>query len=222
MNADFPPYPGDPKCLDRFRKGQQPFFQVEADPPVAIVLGCGTPATPDVNLANCLDDSVPVYRRRGGGGAVMLGPGVLVISGCFPAVPGRWPDDWSARLAAAVGAALTAFARPDEVAVDGGPALVTRGLGDLCLPGEPERKVLGSSLYLPKGLVLYQASLLCRADLSLLSRYLGPPSREPAYRRGRAHDNFVTNLPWPVAAADLEARLGQSIPSLLQPGAKGD
>ncbi|MGE5509359.1 MAG: lipoyl protein ligase domain-containing protein [Chitinophagales bacterium] len=220
MSGQFPPYPGDLECLDRYRSDRRPFFMVRADPPPAIVLGCGTPAAPDVDLDNCRADAVPVYRRRGGGGAVVLGPGVVVVSGCFPKVEGRWPDEWSARLVAVVGTALAAAARPEPASAGSGPRpeLVSRGLGDLCLApagDEPERKILGSSLYLPKDAVLYQASLLYRADLSLITRYLGPPSREPAYRRGRAHADFVANLPWALDLACLEARLNAAIPSLL-------
>jgi len=32
------------------------------------------------------------------------------------------------------------------------------------------------------------------ADVSLLERYLQPPSREPPYRRGRPHREFVVTL----------------------------
>jgi lipoate-protein ligase A len=96
------------------------------------------------------------------------------------------------------------------------PDVVIRGLGDLCAaPSQdaPERKFLGSSLYVAKDVVLYQASLLRWMDLSLIPRYLGAPSREPQYRQGRDHLDFVTNLPsspeW--APANLEAELNRRL-----------
>jgi lipoate-protein ligase A len=68
---------------------------------------------------------------------------------------------------------------------------VQRGTGDLCLG---DRKFLGSSLFRRRRLLFYQASLLVSADLTLLDRYLAHPSREPEYRRGRPHADFVVNL----------------------------
>jgi len=43
--------------------------------------------------------------------------------------------------------------------------------------------------------VLHHGSLLYDFDLAVVARYLRPPEREPAYRGGRAHDQFLTNLP---------------------------
>ncbi|HHW14960.1 MAG TPA: hypothetical protein GXX28_08525 [Firmicutes bacterium] len=217
----FPPYPGDLLHLERFRAQQQPYFAVEPARSTAVVLGCGTPSDPDLRLDRCLADGIPVYRRRGGGGAVVLAPGVVVITGCFPAVPGRFPDAWAKRLVSLVGKALAQSLSPAPgCPLSAVPRLFPRGLGDLCFlpPGSSaERKVLGSSLYLAKDVVLYQASLLYRADLSLLPRYLGPPSRPPDYRRGRDHLAFVANLPagCRLAPDRLEVSLNLLLAALL-------
>jgi lipoate-protein ligase A len=69
--------------------------------------------------------------------------------------------------------------------------LEIRGISDLALG---ERKVAGSSLRLWQGWVLFQVSVLVDADVSLLERYLRAPSREPTYRRGRSHSEFVVTL----------------------------
>ena len=66
-----------------------------------------------------------------------------------------------------------------------------RGVSDLCLG---ERKIAGSSLRLACGRVLFQISVLVAPDLALFERYLRHPSREPEYRRGRSHREFVTSL----------------------------
>jgi lipoate-protein ligase A len=215
----FPPYPGDLVHLHRYRSERQPFFTVETVRSAAVVLGCGTPPEPDLALAACRADGVPVYRRKGGGGAVVLAPGVVVLAGCFPPVAGRFPDAWSQRLVELVREALTEAVGLVSGSLGppaGPPAFHARGLGDLCVqaPGSPfEQKVLGSSLYLARDVVLYQASLLCQADLALLPRYLGPPSREPRYRAGRSHLEFVANLPaewrldWAALSDSLKARL---------------
>jgi hypothetical protein len=66
-----------------------------------------------------------------------------------------------------------------------------RGLGDVAIG---ERKILGSSLYANRKVALYQGSLLVDPDLSLIPIYLPHPSKEPDYRRGRNHLDFVTSL----------------------------
>jgi lipoate-protein ligase A len=66
-----------------------------------------------------------------------------------------------------------------------------RGISDLAIG---DRKVAGSSLRLWRGRVLFQVSLLVDLDVGVLERYLRAPSREPDYRRGRTHRDFVVTL----------------------------
>jgi lipoate-protein ligase A len=94
-----------------------------------------------------------------------------------------------------------------------------RGTGDLCVG---DRKFLGSSLFRRRRLLFYQASLLVSANLSLLDRYLAHPSREPEYRRGRSHRDFVTNLcqvspglTCGVLAERLQAEIARRLPELV-------
>ena len=56
------------------------------------------------------------------------------------------------------------------------------------------KKILGSSLYRRKDLIIYQGSLLVNPDLSLMKRYLKQPRKQPAYRKDRSHEDFVTSL----------------------------
>jgi lipoate-protein ligase A len=43
---------------------------------------------------------------------------------------------------------------------------------------------------------LYHGTVLCAgADLSLISSALHQPAREPSYRQGRSHSEFLTCLP---------------------------
>ena len=72
-------------ALERFRK-EGPFIWLWEPERTEAVLGAGTPET-DVDLARCAADGVPVYRRRGGGGAVVLAPGCLVITAGVRGVP---------------------------------------------------------------------------------------------------------------------------------------
>jgi lipoate-protein ligase A len=98
------------------------------------------------------------------------------------------------------------------------------GISDIALQG---RKILGSSLYRSRDLVLYQGSLLLHPDLSLMDRYLRHPERQPAYRRGRSHREFVTSLRlagYPLTASEVVTHLKKAFqervpwPSVSLPG----
>ena len=71
-------------------------------------------------------------------------------------------------------------------------------MGDVAID---DLKVLGSSLYANREVALYQGSLLVDPDLDRIARYLPHPSREPDYRRGRSHAEFLTSLVRPATAA---------------------
>lgn len=174
------PLPYDEHALKRFAR-EGPFVWLWEATRTECVLGAGTPLG-DVRLELCAADGVPVYRRRGGGGAVVLSPGCLIVTACYDARRKRFPTQWIPAIAGAVARALQGLGLA-EAAV--------RDLGDVALG---ERKVLGSSLYVSREAALYQGSLLVDPDLALMDRYLPHPSREPAYRRGRPHHEFVTSL----------------------------
>ena len=76
-----------------------------------------------------------------------------------------------------------------------------------------ERKVVGSSAFCGRGAFLYQASVLVELDLGLVERYLLHPSREPPYRRGRRHRDFLMNLREagvPFGAGEVARRLREA------------
>ena len=68
---------------------------------------------------------------------------------------------------------------------------VIKGISDIVLG---TKKILGSSLYRRKDLVLYQGSLLVNPDLTMINRYLKQPRKQPEYRVERPHEDFVTSL----------------------------
>ncbi|MFN3412919.1 MAG: biotin/lipoate A/B protein ligase family protein [Thermoanaerobaculum sp.] len=187
-----------------------PAPQVRALPvrEVAVVLPRSRDPHREVYLQNCERDHVPVVRRPSGGGAVVLAPGVVTVSALAPLTGPRNTSQLFTRFCGLVSHALQRL----EV-----PPLQLRGVSDLCLG---DRKVVGSSLRLLLKTVLFQASVLVDADLSLLDRYLPFPSRAPDYREGRPHRDFVTTLAkagFPrqpeVVAAALEHEFRQALAS---------
>jgi lipoate-protein ligase A len=147
-----------------------------------VVLGRSRKAEEDVDLERCARDGVPLLRRAGGGGTVVLSRGIVVVS-----VAGR--TTFPFRLKEHMNAV-------NRLAVS---ALESMGVKNLSIKGVSDiacgdRKLAGSSLYRTRDIVLYQGSLLVRPDFGLFDRYLRHPSNEPDYRRGRAHRDFLTCL----------------------------
>jgi lipoate-protein ligase A len=174
------PLPYDAQALERFKQ-EGPFIWLWEPARVECVLGAGTPQT-DVDLALCAASDVPVYRRRGGGGAVVLSPGCLIITACYDGRRKPFATQWIEPIAQAIVRAVQSLGLADAC---------VRGLGDVALG---ERKILGSSLYANREVALYQGSLLVDSDLDLIPLYLPHPSKEPDYRRGRSHLDFVTTM----------------------------
>jgi lipoate-protein ligase A len=110
----------------------------------------------------------------------------------------RFPEPHFRRLCGAVAEGLS------KCGVHG---ISMRGVSDLCLS---DRKIAGSSLRLWRGRLLFQIAVLVDSDIDLLERYLRHPSREPDYRRGRSHRDFVTSLRaagFPATTAETAAAL---------------
>lgn len=150
-----------------------------------VVLGYGNRVAAEVQVDACAADGIPVLRRASGGGTVVLGPGCLAYALVLPvsaspeleSVTGtnRWILE---RNRAALGRLLAR-----EVSIQGHTDLT---LGDRKFSGNAQRRRRRS--------VLFHGTLLLDFDLDRLGRWLRMPSAEPAYRGGRGHDRFVTNL----------------------------
>lgn len=157
-------------------------LRVFTPPFAAVVLGAGSRPERELDLDACRADGIPLLRRPGGGCAVVVDPGNVVVSVAYPA-PGFGGnrahfDAISARL----GGALAEL---------GFPGVTVEGGSDLALGG---RKFAGACVHRARGLLYYSATLLVDPRLELLPRYLAHPPREPAYRAGRAHLDFVRPL----------------------------
>lgn len=178
----FPLWDHDEDLLQAVREDARPRVRVRRCRTVEVVIGRGGKAELELDEQAIRRDAVPILRRRGGGCAVVLDPGNLVVSAVTPRdgvgeVTSSFRDatDWMiAGLAAA-----------------GHPGVVGDGVSDLVLD---DRKVGGSCIYRTRGLVYYSTTLLVDPDLDAVLRYLPHPPREPDYRRGRRHDDFMGRL----------------------------
>lgn len=151
-----------------------------------VIIGRGGRVTDEVFEESCASDGVPVLRRCSGGGAVVLGPGCLNYALVLSLV--QRPELVDLRRSYQIILERLAGA----LAV---PGLMPSGTSDLALDG---RKVSGNAQRRGSRALLHHGTLLYAYDLRLSERYLRKPARQPRYRHGRSHVDFLTNLPLPV------------------------
>jgi lipoate-protein ligase A len=168
--------------LEGYLADRTPRLRLYEPAGIAAVLGAAGRPERDLRLGALLADGVPVLRRRGGGGAVVLTPGQVVLA---LATEVASPFE-SRQYAQAINAWII-----EALASLGVAGLEQRGISDLALGG---RKVLGTSVYRSRLVFFYQASLLVSNDVSIFARYLTHPHAEPDYRQGRDHESFCTTL----------------------------
>jgi lipoate-protein ligase A len=161
----------------------------------AVVLGAGCRLADDVDEEACRADGVPILRRASGGGTVLLGPGCLLYSLVLrydraPELAQIQPS--YTYVLGRIGRALT-------------PAAIPAGISDLAVEG---RKVSGNAQQRKRDYLLHHGTLLYAFDLQSIARYLRPPARQPAYREGRAHGDFLRNLD--VPGNELKRRLREA------------
>lgn len=161
-------------------------LRVWNQPTPAVIVGAGGSVEIDVNQEACAADGVPVVRRSSGGGTVLLDSGCLCVSVVLridrlglDSIPGA---------TAFVMEKLRAAVQP------GLPGVVVAGTGDLAADG---RKVAGSAQQRKRRHLLHHASILGASDVTRerIARYLRRPEREPAYRAGRDHADFLGWVP---------------------------
>jgi len=193
------PWLDDEPLIEAVRADGQARWTIRSQPTTCIVLGRGSKPEVELFLDAVLADGVPVFRRRGGGCAVLLDPGNLIVSVALP-LPG-------------IGGSKAAFARLsawliEALAQAGAPGVEQRGVSDLVLG---DRKVGGSAIYREQGLLYYSSTLLIDPDIAGMERWLRHPPREPEYRLGRSHERFLVPLPKACSHRRLSAQLAYGI-----------
>jgi len=168
--------------LEGFLADRTPRLRLYEPRETAAVLGAAGNPGRDLKVAALEADGVPVLRRRGGGGAVVLSPGQVVLALVTEVASPFGSREYARAINAWIVEALACL---------GVGGLEQRGISDLALRG---RKVLGTSIYRSRRVLFYQASLLVSNEVSVFGRYLEHPHAEPDYRQGRGHEAFCTTL----------------------------
>lgn len=150
----------------------------------AVVLGASRRFRDEVHVDACRADGVPIFRRSSGGGTVVIGPGTLNITVILPETAGPGLSAVDAAQHHVLGRLAAAVRRV-------GPPVEVLAHGDLVLG---DRKCAGSAQRRLRHWFLVHCSILYGFDLDRIGRYLTIPRRQPDYRRGRPHRDFVCNL----------------------------
>lgn len=180
----------------------------------AIVLGKGRPLDEELFVPAARADSVRIIVRPSGGGTVYM-PGygdegsVLCAAVVLPASGSDFPNFPIGKIHALGGEILAgAFAAF-------GLVTSVQGTSDLVVGN---RKVAGSAQCRRKNAILYHASILIKAPVNMMERYLRMPSKMPEYRAGRPHREFVTDLSTLTGREPRE--LLDALPALIEQSAR--
>jgi lipoate-protein ligase A len=150
----------------------------------AVIIGRSSRYEQEVDVDFCEEHAIPVLRRCSGGASVVIGPGCLMYSVVLA-------YKQQPRLRMIDAAHQFVLGKVADAVRRHFPDSQLQGTSDLTIGG---RKFSGNSLRCKRDHLLYHGTLLCDFDLSLISGALRTPPRQPAYREGRRHEAFVTNL----------------------------
>ena len=189
-------YLADEDLLDLVKRERRACVRLTRPESMALVLGRSSKAELEIDFNELAYAPIVLLRRRGGGCTVLLDPGNLVVSIALPIRGFGAIDTWFHIISAWL---------IKELATAGIAGVTREGVSDLVLF---ERKIGGSCIFRGRDLLYYATTLLIEADLGAIGRYLTHPPREPGYRAGRPHEEFLGRL------ADLVP--GTTTPALQQ------
>jgi len=156
-----------------------------------IVIGNSNKAINTVDSDAVVLDNIPVLKRHSGGEAVILTPNMICIS--------------IVKKEDQLGTSKKIFHEYNDCIIstlaDYGIVSEYRGISDIAIG---KKKILGSAMFKKQRVLFYHAVLNVSEDVSLIAKYLKHPEREPDYRQGRSHDEFVTSLKSEGHALDIQ------------------
>jgi lipoate-protein ligase A len=196
--------------LDRVEDGGPAEFRLWRVAGYAVVLGRSLIVEREVHEEACHERGISILQRKSGGGAVLIGPGTLQYAFALPHVFHPALRDIPAAKALCNGLLVEALGHV--------PGLTFEANGDLVVG---QRKAAGIALRRRRRSVLVHGTILTSADLSLISAVLRHPSREPSYRLGRTHQDFLTNI-GEVDVERLTATVRRGLDALGKPGRQAE
>lgn len=173
----------------RFWEAQSPF----------VVLGYSNKLKKEAAEERCLQDNIPILRRCSGGGTILQGPGCLNYTLIL---------DITSRNLKNISKTNTEVMQTTAAALTSLTSLKVTVCGDTDLAID-DKKFSGNAQRRRLNKLLFHGTLLYHYDLSLISKYLQNPEKQPLYRERRDHKNFLRNLP-DVSKSDLIETLSKA------------
>lgn len=204
-------YTLDDDLIEKTRSDRKPRIHIYRSPGPWVVMGRGSKPELEINADACANDGVPVLKRRGGGCSVVIDPGNVIVSVALPVKGLKDNQKYFDRLS------IWLIKGLDKIGINN---IYSDGVSDLVLD---DRKIGGSCIHRSKDLLYYSSTLLVQPDLEKVIRYLKHPPREPNYRKGRTHNDFMGALSpryWAGYKEELILALQRelSTESLISPG----
>jgi lipoate---protein ligase len=162
-----------------------------------VVVGYANHVNREVNLQTCARENISIYRRCSGGGTILQGPGCLNYS-LILRMDGNHPLQ-------TITAANCYIMERHRQALAGALRLpvCVRGITDLALG---ERKFSGNAQRRKRKALIFHGTFLLGLDMAKVQTFLTMPSRQPDYRQGRNHQEFMMNLDAPPGAIKAALR----------------
>jgi len=154
-----------------------------------VVVGYANQAATEVNLPFCEAIAIPVLRRCTGGGTVLQGPGclnyalILCLEDLGPLQSISGTNEFILRR------------HQQALAEMLGAPVELRGHTDLAIGG---LKFSGNAQRRKRHCLIFHGSFLLEFDIEMIAKALPMPSKQPEYRRQRAHGDFLRNLNMPA------------------------
>lgn len=165
-----------PREVLRLWEGTQPM----------VVVGRASQVAVEVDVAQCRRRGIPIFRRTSGGAAIVTGAGCLM----YAVVLSYQLRPHLRMIDAAHRFVLDTVAEGLRASL--GEQVQRCGISDLAIDGR--MKFSGNSLRCCRSHLLYHGTLLYGFPLELIEACLLTPPRQPEYRAGRGHGEFVTNV----------------------------
>ncbi len=147
-----------------------------------IVLGASNNPEESLHIENVKNDKITVLKRPSGGQTVILTPNNLVIAAVFFDHKTTRPKEVFSEINSLIISGLLDL---------GIKNVHMKGISDIAIDN---KKIAGSSIYRNKKGLLYHAVLNLGEASDTFEKYLKHPTKEPDYRNGRSHSEFVTSL----------------------------
>lgn len=167
---------------DILKEGSKDFYKVWIPDQKYLVIGQANKAETSLFLDIVEAENIPVYKRPSGGETVILTPNTIVISSIIIDEKFKNPSIY--------------FQFYNKLLMDtfqelGIENIGQKGISDVTIGN---KKIVGSSIYRRKNVVFYHAVINLKESIDIISKYIKHPQKEPDYRKGRDHKEFVTSI----------------------------